>query len=131
MRTFERMAMVGLKDLRLPLRPAVFHGRAVVITINAPPHHLTDKVSLHNFLSSFSSAKFRHPQDRRKRNSVFGSTFCRWSEKGQTAVARSGTRRTGVHENALARLLRRPGFPNLRLRKSKHHCLRSLSKTLL
>jgi hypothetical protein len=39
-----------------------FHGRAVVITINPPPHHFTDKVPLHNFLSSFSGAKFRRPK---------------------------------------------------------------------
>jgi hypothetical protein len=40
------------------------------------------------------------PQDRCKRNSVFGSGFCRWSGKGQIAVARSGTGRKSVHESA-------------------------------
>jgi hypothetical protein len=49
MRTFARMAILGLKELRLPLRRVVLHGRAVVITINTPAHYLADKVALHNF----------------------------------------------------------------------------------
>ena len=62
MPTFARMAILGLKELRLLLRPIVFTRSSGRHHHQSPPHRLTDKVALHNFLRQVVGSEFRYPK---------------------------------------------------------------------
>jgi hypothetical protein len=62
MRTFVRMAILGLKELRLPLSPDCFYPVARSSSPSILPRHLTDKVALTSFFHRFLNANFVTPR---------------------------------------------------------------------